>query len=326
MITFSQKTTFFKYLLLLSKYFLLSILVLSLVSLSIVAQINFSDGLNNKISTVALNQESNFDTNKNEVPIASENFAISQQKKIQWLTFVILGLSIALVGSLFYCFGKNRQNNALLQTQNKQIEERRTQNELLLKEIHHRVKNNLQTVSSLLALQSNRIQDSAALDAIQGSQNRVQSMSMIHQKLYQGKNLATIEMKDYFEDLSDGILHTFGMAKQIEVNCNMDTLEMDVDIAVPIGLIINELLTNSLKYAFPGEEQGSISIKLNKTDTHYFLKYSDNGIGKNSPAKPTHMGFGSQLIKLLSKQLQASLEELVDNGTKITIQFPVEQV
>jgi len=263
-----------------------------------------------------------YESSKKDETIATQESTILQQKKVQLLSVGILGLLIALLSSLYFNFRKNKQNNSLLKLQNQQIEERSIQNELLLKEIHHRVKNNLQTVSSLLALQSNRIQDSVALDAIQGSRNRVQSMSMIHQKLYQGENLACIEMKDYFIDLSDGILHTFGMQDQIEVNCNMDVLEMDVDVAVPIGLIVNELLTNTLKYAFPGEEKGFIKIALTKDSKNYLLTYLDNGIGKNAEAVNTKIGFGSQLIKLLSKQLNATMEEVVKNGTKIIIKFP----
>jgi len=122
-------------------------------------------------------------------------------------------------------------------------------------------------VKSLIALQSAQIEDSATKDAMIASQNRVQSMGIIHQKLYQGTNLGAIEMKDYFVNLSDGILDAFDAEDKIKIEFAMDELELDVDTAVPIGLIVNELLTNALKYAFPKTNTGKISIQLAKKNS-----------------------------------------------------------
>ena len=204
---------------------------------------------------------------------------------------------------------------------------RNAENELLLKEIHHRVKNNLEVVSSLLALQSAQIDDPSVQSAMLASQNRVHSMGIIHQKLYQGENLAAIEMRDYFINLSDNILDSFNAEGHIKVECNMPKLVLDVDTAVSIGLITNELLTNSLKYAFNEKENGAINISLTEQDTTansegvYLLKISDDGIGKpfNEAAKGT--GFGTQLVNLLTKQLDGKLTYEINNGTIVTLIF-----
>lgn len=208
-----------------------------------------------------------------------------------------------------------------------QLSAKNAENELLLKEIHHRVKNNLEVVSSLLALQSAQIDDPSVQDAMQASQNRVQSMGIIHQKLYQGEHLAAIEMRDYFINLSESILDSFNADGRIKVECDMPKLVLDVDTAVSIGLITNELLTNSLKYAFNNKENCKIKISLTEdqnelnTEGSLLLKISDNGIGKSMGSKPKGTGFGTQLIILLTKQLDGQLNYEINNGTIVSLTF-----
>jgi two-component sensor histidine kinase len=157
------------------------------------------------------------------------------------------------------------------------------------------------------------------------SQNRVQSMGIIHQKLYQGENLGSIEMKDYFLNLSEGILDTFNAEDKVKIECAMDNLDLDVDTAVPIGLIVNELLTNALKYAFPENIEGKISISLEKTkDNHLKLKVADNGIGKLKGLAPIGTGFGSQLVSLLTQQLNGKMTERSESGTLIEFDFLID--
>ena len=214
-----------------------------------------------------------------------------------------------------------------LKTTQVSLAARNAENELLLKEIHHRVKNNLEVVSSLLALQSAQIDDPSVQSAMLASQNRVHSMGIIHQKLYQGENLAAIEMRDYFINLSDNILDSFNAEGHIKVECNMPKLVLDVDTAVSIGLITNELLTNSLKYAFTEKEKGAIKISLTEQDATansegvYLLKISDDGIGKPVDETAKGTGFGTQLVNLLTKQLDGKLTYEVNNGTIVTLIF-----
>ncbi len=205
------------------------------------------------------------------------------------------------------------------------MQTKNAENELLLKEIHHRVKNNLEVVSSLLALQSAQIDDPNTKEAMLEGQNRVHSIGIVHQKLYQGKNLGAIEMKEYFLNLSESILDSFGAEERIKIELAMEKLDVDIDTAVPLGLIVNELLTNTLKYAFPERQKGNVRIRLEKkANGSLHLEVSDNGIGKSGITHGT--GFGGQLISLLTQQLSGEMREEIKNGTKIFFDFNLDKV
>ncbi len=254
-----------------------------------------------------------YETQKKDATIVLQQKRISQQKIIQWLS---AGLVVLLGGFLFFGYRSNKARARV----NKLLLSKNAENELLLKEIHHRVKNNLEVVSSLLALQSSQIDDPNTKDAMLEGQNRVQSIGIVHQKLYQGNNLGAIEMKDYFINLSESILDSFGAEKRVSIDCAMDALDVDIDTAVPLGLIVNELLTNTLKYAFPEGQLGKVRIKLEKQkDGVLLLEVSDNGVGKSSVTKGT--GFGGQLVSLLTQQLSGTIREEVKNGTSIYFVF-----
>ncbi|MEO8414021.1 MAG: tetratricopeptide repeat protein [Ginsengibacter sp.] len=268
--------------------------------------------------TAMSNMLTRYETKKKEATIASQQHEISQQKKVQWLgsgVVLLLG-GILVFGYISY---RNRiKSNRLLAIKN-------AENELLLKEVHHRVKNNLEVVSSLLALQSAQSDDANTKDAMQESQNRVQSIGIVHQKLYQGTNLGAIEMKDYFLNLSESILDSFGADKKVSIECAMEKLDLDIDTAVPLGLIVNELITNTLKYAFPKGSKGKVLIKLEKSkDGVLHLEVSDNGVGKSGIVKGT--GFGGQLVSLLTRQLSGSMREETTNGTRVFIDFKIGKV
>jgi two-component sensor histidine kinase len=147
-------------------------------------------------------------------------------------------------------------------------------------------------------------------------------MGILHQKLYQSEHLAFIEMKNYFENLCINILDSYNESERIKVIIEMPELEFDVDTAVPLGLIVNELLTNSLKYAFPKGEKGNIELSLkNVNEDNFQLKISDNGVGKVVNAKAKGTGFGTQLVDLLTRQIDGELLQDVSNGTMILINF-----
>ena len=248
---------------------------------------------------------------------------------------VALFLVALVISFILYRNNRNKQKaNLALKDRNDKIEKtvsalntaqgslvaRNAENELLLKEIHHRVKNNLEVVSSLLALQSNQIDDANTKEAMLASQNRVHSIGIVHQKLYQGENLGAIEMKDYFINLSESILDSFGAQKRVQVECAMSTLNVDIDTAVPLGLIVNELLTNTIKYAFPEGRSGKVQIKLEQAaNGNLQMLVSDNGVGKSDTIKGT--GFGGQLIFLLTQQLGGTIKEDNNNGTHIFFEF-----
>lgn len=256
---------------------------------------------------------SEFELAKKESTISTQETQIKRQKASQNLIIIISVLLLILLLLSYKAIQNKFKINNLLRKQN-------DEKEFLLKEIHHRVKNNLETVSSLLALQTAQIKDPAILNVVEESQHRVQSMSMIHQKLYTGDNLAAIEMKDYFTNLSDYIIDAFGASARISVETPMKKIELDVDMAIPIGLIVNELFTNSLKYAFPNGRKGCIRISLKKTENILQLDVTDNGVGITSnEAEGT--GFGSQLIALLTKQLDGRMVLNTSHGTAVSIQF-----
>ena len=279
------------------------------------ANANSKKILEDKIANLETEMAIKYETGKKDEAIAAQAALLAQKSKTQNLIIAIAGLLLVFLLSLLYFFNRNKKATKIIRAKN-------AENELLLKEIHHRVKNNLEMVKSLIALQSAQIEDGATKDAMIASQNRVQSMGIIHQKLYQGTNLGSIEMKDYFINLSEGILDTFNAEDQVKIECAMDNLDLDVDTAVPIGLIVNELLTNALKYAFPEKTHGIINISLEKTDgNHLKLKVRDNGVGKIAGLAPQGTGFGSQLVQLLTQQLNGKMTERTDKGTHIEFDF-----
>jgi two-component sensor histidine kinase len=293
------------------------------------------DALEDSVFTVEADQrvarlQTEFEVAQKESTILAQQQSIYQQKRVQWLTLGATGLLVFILVFLYRNYQNKRQVNFTLETLNQDLEQKNIQldrrnleNELLLKEIHHRVKNNLEIVSGLLALQAAQTDHPSAQAVMQASQNRVLSMGIIHQKLYQKGNLAAIEMKDYFRNLSEGILDTFNAADRITIECPMEPIELDVDTAVPVGLIANELLTNALKYAFGKGKPGCIRISLNKTSDNGELEFkvSDNGAGNPEIVTPKGTGFGTELVNLLVQQLGGKMSTVNDQGLHISIRF-----
>jgi len=196
---------------------------------------------------------------------------------------------------------------------------------VLLKEIHHRVKNNLQVVSSLLTLQSKYVDDDTALDAINTGKSRVQSMSILHRNLYQNENLKNIKIKPYFDDLVENLVNTYKVGeKTISIKSEVDDIEVDVDTVIPMGLITNELISNALKYAFQEKDLGKINLKIKEANGILFLSVSDDGIGIPFTEIPRRSKtLGMQLIHSFSKKLKADIEIENNNGTMIQLSIPV---
>ncbi len=196
--------------------------------------------------------------------------------------------------------------------------------EILLKEIHHRVKNNLQIISSLLYLQTSDLKDSQVSNIIIESQNRIRSMAMIHEKLYKSENLAKIVFSEYIKDLTIFLYRCYSLNTDI-VKLKMDTgnILLDIDTAIPCGLIINELVTNTLKYAFPENRKGKINIKFftnNNKDYEFII--SDSGIGlPDNFQLETCESLGLRLVNNLVDQLKGSLEIDKEGGTTFRITF-----
>jgi two-component sensor histidine kinase len=149
-------------------------------------------------------------------------------------------------------------------------------------------------------------------------------MGIIHQKLYQGANLSTIEIKEYFQNLGIHVLDSFGMGTIVKIQYEMDEMEMDIDTAIPLGLIVNELFTNALKYAFIGKSDGLIELKLERQDRNKMqLRFADNGVGMPLDGEVKGTGFGKQLIDLLCQQLNAKMSQQTENGTAFICEFEI---
>ena len=204
-----------------------------------------------------------------------------------------------------------------------QIKKSLIEKEILLKEIHHRVKNNLQIIGSLLNFQTKYIKDKDALEKFKVSQNRIKSIALIHEKLYQTKNVSRIEFTSYVKSLVTHLFTVFGTdANQVSFKINANNTFLSVDNAIPCGLIINELVTNSLKYGFPDGKTGEVCIDLEYKNTNYFLTISDNGAGISDDINIENTGtLGMQLVKTLLIQLNAEMTMDRTNGTKYTIVF-----
>ena len=188
--------------------------------------------------------------------------------------------------------------------------------EAMIGEIHHRVKNNLQLVASMLALQSHQTDNDANKTIFNASRSRVESMSLIHQKLYQNMDYENVNVQEYFTNLAEQILKTYPNTQTIEPHFNIKTTSLHIDTIVPIGLILNEWLTNSIKYAFEAVDDAKISMEMVEEGGKLKVSYFDNGVGLSNN---TLEGFGSQLIKSLGRQLRATFVQHDSHGYGITM-------
>ncbi|MGX5857059.1 tetratricopeptide repeat-containing sensor histidine kinase [Dyadobacter jiangsuensis] len=196
--------------------------------------------------------------------------------------------------------------------------------EWLLKEVHHRVKNNLQIVISLLNSQSAHLKEDVAINAIVESKHRIQAISMLHQRIYQSENMVWIAMSSYIHELVYYLDNSFNLGKRILFYVNVANIELDLSQAVPVGLILNEAITNSLKYAFPDGREGKIQISFEQTDPQeLLLTIADDGIGLSSHINIDQVNtFGLKLIRGLSEDLDGTFQVYNAGGTKLSITFP----
>lgn len=232
-------------------------------------------------------------------------------------------LSVYLLGGVF---GRNLlSTHHRLYRSKSEIEQRMREKEMLLKEVHHRVKNNLQTVSSLLRMQGREIDDDSVKSLIRSSQNRVVCMAMVHEMLYMREDLAKIEYRSYVQDLGNYLVKSIkGPESKIRLKIDIPEIELGIDTAIPLGLLINEAVTNALKYGFKDQEEGEISIALEKENkTEYILRIGDNGVGFPEEVTPASTkSLGLKLIHNLTRQLKGSvIRDTSIKGTNYVIRF-----
>jgi two-component sensor histidine kinase len=198
-----------------------------------------------------------------------------------------------------------------------------TEKEWMLKEIHHRVKNNLQVISSLLTNQSNYLRDPLASAAIRESRNRVQAMALIHQRLYQADTLARVNMAAYVREIVNSLLESFDRFDTVTAQLNVAAVELEIALATPLGLIVNEAVTNVLKYAFPPAGRGTLTIALTEVPAHHYqLTIADDGVGlpPDFDLDQSH-SLGLTIIKGLSTQIGGDLRIESANGVRVSLQF-----
>ncbi|NDV16102.1 sensor histidine kinase [Muricauda sp. TY007] len=255
-----------------------------------------------------------FTISENTVPVEARD----------WFAYLSAMFAVYLLGGVF---GKNllSAHHKLYKSRN-EIQERIEEKETLLKEVHHRVKNNLQTVSSLLSLQSRAIDDSKISSIIKSSQNRVVSMAMVHEMLYKRDDyLSKIELEPYVRELCDYLVRSVkGSNRNVRVALDISDYKLSIDTVIPLGLIINETITNALKYGITEGNDGEIHVSVQKMENNRYKMYlGDNGVGYSEEINPkTSNSLGLKLIYNLARQLRGSISrDYSKKGTHYTIEF-----
>lgn len=264
--------------------------------------------------------------------IIQKNKLSAERQKAQ-RSYLLLGIVILVFVILLLVINTqtNKRRQSELFIKNKHIVQQKTaienalkEKEFLIKEIHHRVKNNLQIISSMLNLQAETIDNPAAKEVLQESRLRINSMALIHQLLYNRNNMLHVSISDYLSTLLSQIENSYrSAASNVVTELECDTINIDLDTAIPLGLIVNELVTNSYKHAFNTSEPGSIRVSFHKNNTGntYTLSVRDNGKGFD-PTKTRPHSLGMELIQMLAEQLNSKLTFTNNNGTLAEITFP----
>lgn len=242
-------------------------------------------------------------------------------------------IDVELIGD-FYMFDRTKVIKCCIhditrgKEAHEQIKASLREKEILLQEIHHRVKNNMQIISSLLRLQSKYIKEKKYCVLFEESQNMIRSMSLIHEKLYNSRDISRIDFKDYINDLVNNLFRSYDVnGSAIRSRINIENVSPGMDLAIPCGLIINELVTNSLKYAFPDGRKGEINIEFRQNNSNiYELFVGDNGVGISKDLDINNTdSLGLRLVTMLvNDQLEGEIDLKRDNGTNFSIKFKGE--
>lgn len=263
-----------------------------------------------------------FDSARKDADLEHKETMIARQRTQLVLAIatgcVLLLISVLLIGNRM----RQKRNAELLRSKNDAISDALLDKELLLQELHHRVKNNLQTVGGLLRMQARNITDPTALAAVRESQDRVRSMALIHQQLKLGDDPRTIEMSAYVERLVRGLLRSYSMdTDQVECQLDVPQLYLDMDTALPIGLILNELVVNALKHAFPDKRSGNLSVTLRKSGYGLDLSVCDDGVGwkRANVLADESSGSGMDMVKAFAEKLNATYTIASDAGTQFSM-------
>jgi two-component sensor histidine kinase len=274
--------------------------------------------------TVAREVESNL---RNDQLIREKNLSLSlsrenelkeerlnAQRRNTVLLWLGIGTLLMLGGIISFQYRKQRRNNAIIRRQAEELN-------VLNKEIHHRVKNNLQVISSMLDLQSQTLNDQRATEIIKEAIERVQSMAFIHQNLYQGDAVNSVNMNEYIRILADHLFHSYNIKpEKINLHTHIENFRLHTDSAIPLGMILNELISNSLKYAFKHKDHGDIWVTITKNGNELFLQVKDNGVGLPADFDPENTSsFGFEIISAFAQKLKARMNIDGSDGTDVQL-------
>ncbi|REE05754.1 histidine kinase dimerization/phosphoacceptor domain -containing protein [Marinoscillum furvescens] len=276
---------------------------------------------NNKEHMARLTAE--YESEKKDIRIDLQETEIKSQNQIQYALLGGLGALLCITGLITKYYLEKRESNQKIEQQNAIISKSLEERESLLKEIHHRVKNNLQIIASLLYLQSGKFENEDFKKVLEDGQGRVRSMALIHQKLYENEDLKSIPFGEYLNELLTEIKHSFGSdGDKVNLQVEAEDIHFDVEVAVPLGLIVNELATNAFKYAFADKDSGVFSISLKKQGEEFVLRIADNGKGlpEEIDIRKTR-SLGLRLVNMLSNQLEGSFEIHAKKGTEFKLNF-----
>jgi two-component system, sensor histidine kinase PdtaS len=274
---------------------------------------------NSERSAQIAEMQEKYDSGRKDMLLAESKAQL--ERRSLTIKAIAAGAVLLLVAALFAfrAYRVKRRGEAELANKNAIIEEQLKEKELLLREIHHRVKNNLQTVSSLLSIQGRGIADPTAKQAVNDSRLRVKSMALIHQDLYRDGDLTGVQMKEYVEKLATSLISSYDRSDGVQLHVAIEDISLDVDTAVPLGLILNELITNALKYAWPDAREGTLAIEMAVSGDALRISVRDNGIGydPNADRSAESTGFGLGMIKTFASKLKAEWSIRNENGTVV---------
>ena len=246
---------------------------------------------------------------------------LKQSEKIGLLTAGALVLALSIMILLFFFYRQKQRSSREMSHKNQQLQKLVSEKEWLLKEVHHRVKNNLHTIFCLLESQA-RTATPEARSALEKSTHRIYAMSLFHQKVYQSGNIQHVDFGNYLREFLLFLQEGFDLEiRNIRVAHEMINISLPLNLAMPLALIVNEALTNAAKYAFEGRNSGEIRLSLNKDEQSYIMTISDNGIGMPHPGVSTRRSLGMELMHGLCADIGAAISFEVNSGTRIKIAF-----
>jgi two-component sensor histidine kinase len=285
-----------------------------------VSKVRLAEELQVKYATAAKINQIKLLNQKAE--LEQENLTQANRTKNITIAGIVM---VMIIAGLLYRQGANRKkNNEIIIRKNQAMQRLLDEKEWLVKEIHHRVKNNLHTVICLLESQAMYLKNDA-LQAVENSRHRIYAMSLIHQKLYQSEDIKVVDMKIYLTDFIIYLQESFGSPENISINLSADPIKLGAGQAIPVGLVVNEAVTNAFKYAFPNQSDGQINITLQRLNNKIHLLITDNGIGfVQSDQEASSLGLN--LINGLTLDLRGDIVIESHHGTRIGITFDSDAI